>query len=67
MEAKRVKGEMEAFRQEIEETINSFYDPEKKMLKSMRGVDQLKNKMEEMGMPQGSPSDSRVQPSEMEK
>ena len=37
------------------------------MLKSMRGVDQLKNKMEEMGMPQGNPSDSRVQPSEMEK
>ena len=37
------------------------------MLKSMRGVDQLKNKVEEMGMPQGSPSDSRVQPSEMEK
>ena len=53
---------MQVFRQEIENTINSFYDPEKRTLKSMRGIDQLKNKMEEMGVPHGSVAESRVNP-----
>ena len=46
MGAKRMKEEMVQYRQEVTDLISKFYDPDKKMLRTVKSDEKLRKKVE---------------------